>query len=167
MSRILAALTLAACLLGPCPGPAQEPASGRLLAVLPTDGLDGGSVFAFRGQAALDPHYYLADETVLGLDGTAEAVLAKYRTGRGEALLLVIVYASDDAARRVYERFGADFFSRRFDKTRPRTIERLESGDYAAAARTGPFLIFVLEAPDRKSCNQLARRTEERARASR
>jgi hypothetical protein len=167
MPKVPAVLAIAACLVFPSPRPAQAQESGRLLAVLPTDGLDGRSVFVFSHQAALDAHYYLADETVLGLDGTAEAVLAKYRTGPGEALLLVIAYASDDAARRVYERFGADFFSKRFDKTRPRTIERLESGDFAAAARTGPFLIFVLEAPDRKSCDELARRAEERARASR
>jgi len=167
MIKTLAVLALAACLSAPSAGEAREQASSRLLAVLPTDGLDGRSVFAFRDQAALDAHYYLADETVLGMDGTAEAVLASYRAGPGQALLLVVAYASDEAARRAYERFGADFFSARFDKTRPRTVERIETGDYAAAVRTGSFLIVVLEAPDRKSCDELARRTEERALASR
>jgi hypothetical protein len=167
MPKTLAVLTLAAFLSAPSASAAMEQASGRLLAVLPTDGLDEGSVFAFRDQAALDAHYYLADETVLGLDGTAEAVLASYRAGPGQALLLVVAFAADDAARRAYERFGADFFFDRFDKKRPRTVERIETGDYAAAARTGSFLIIVLEAPDRKSCDELVRRAEERAAASR
>lgn len=169
MPKVPAVLTLilAGLLSPPATGAAEDQASGRLLAILPPDGLDARSVFAFRRQAALDVHYYLADENVLGMDGTAEAVLAKYRMGPGEALLLVVAYASEDAARRVYERFGADFFPGRFDKDKPRTVERIETGDYAAAVLTGPFLIVVLEAPDRKSCDELARRAEQRAAASR
>ncbi len=166
MRKPLILLTLAACLLSPSAGPGQDASRGRLLGVLPADGLDEKSVLVFHDQAALNAQYYLADETVLGLDKTTEAVFARYRTGPGEALLLVVYYPSDEKARRAYEKFGGDFFSKRFDKKGSRTLERLETGDYAAAVRAGAFLIVVLEAPDRKSCDELARRVEERALAS-
>jgi hypothetical protein len=77
--------------------------------------------------------------------------------------LLVVAYASEDAARRAYEGFGADFFPGRFDEDKPRTVERIETGDWAGAARRGPVLIAVLEAPDRTSCEGLLRDAEGRA----
>lgn len=163
MRKTLILLTFAACLLSPSVAPGQGLGRSRVLEVLPADELDEKSVLVFHDQASLNPHYYLADETVLGLDKTTEAVFAKYRTGSGEALLLVVAYTSDEKARRVYERFCGDFFAKRIDAKNARTVERLESGDYAAAVRARTFLIVVLEAPDRKTCEELARKVEERA----
>ena len=163
MRKALLLFTFAACLIPSFAASGQAPGRSPLRDVLPADGLDEKSVLVFHDQAALNVHYYLADETVLGLDKTTEAVFARYRTGPREALLLVVSYPSEGKARLVYEKFGADFFSNRFDRKAPRTTERLETGDYAAAVRTGSFLIIVLEAPDKKSCDDLARRVEERA----
>jgi hypothetical protein len=166
MRKALFLVIFSACLLSPSAAPCQDMGRSRLLEVLPADGLEEKSVLVFHDQAVLNAHYYLADETVLGLDRTTEAVFARYRTDAGQALLLVVSYASEEKARRVYEKFGGDFFSKRFDRKGSRTLERLETGDYAAAVRAGSFLIVVLEAPDRKSCDELARRVEERALAS-
>lgn len=147
------------CLSGMIPA-AQVPGSSRVLAALPAEGLDKASVLVFREQKALDAHYFLADETVLGLHGKAEAVFARYLTGAGEALLLVVAYPSEEESRRIYERFGRHFFSGKFDPKGPRFLERIETGDYAAAARTSRVLIVVMEAPDRTSCEDLLRRAE-------
>jgi len=166
MRRALLFLTLAASLLFPAAAPGQNAARVHVRDILPADGLDRESVLVFRDQTALNSRYYLADETILGLDKTAEAVFARYRTGTGEALLLVVSYATDEKARRAYENFGGDFFSQEFDGKGTRTLERLETGEYAAAVRAGRFLIVVLEAPDQKSCDELARRVEKRAIAS-
>jgi hypothetical protein len=154
---------LAALLLSPLAAMAQVLEKGRPRDVLPDDGLDKSSVVVFHDQAALDAHYYLADEGVLGLGSKTEAVFARYRTAPGTALLLVVAYPSDKAARQVYERFGRDFFSKQFDGKSPRTLEKLETGAYAAAVLARSVLIVVLEAPDRKSCDELARRVEEKA----
>jgi hypothetical protein len=142
---------------------AQAPGPSRVLSGLPPDGLDTASVLVFREQKALDAHYFLADETVLGLDGRAEAAFARYRTDAGESLLLVVAYPSEEQARRVYERFGPHFFSGKFDPDKPRFIERIETGDYAAVALARLVLIVVMEAPDRASCEDLLRRAEARA----
>lgn len=163
MRRIRLFIILAVLLLSPRVALGQVPEGGRLRDVLPDEGLDRTSVVALRDQAALNAHYYLADETILGLGDKTEAIFARYRTPAGVSLLLVIAYPSDEGARRVYDKFGKDFFSKTFDGKSPRTLEKLETGDYAAAAVARSVLIIVLEAPDRKSCDELARRAEERA----
>lgn len=157
----LAVLAGLSCLAGAAPAaPAQSPGQGRVLDILPSEGLDEASVVVFRDQKALDAHYFLADETVLGLDGKAEAAFAVYRTEGGEALLLVVAYSSEMESRRAYDRFGRHFFRGKFDPQGSRHLERIETGDYAAAVRTGRILIAVLEAPDRGSCEDLVRRAE-------
>ena len=154
---------LAALILAPFGTTAQVLEKGRIADVLPAEGLDKTSVAVLRDQAALNTHYYLADETVLGLGQGTEAVFARYRTAEGAALLLVVAYPSDEEARRIYEKFGQDFFSKTFDAKSPRALEKLETGDYAAAVPARSVLIVVLEAPDRKSCEELIRRVEEKA----
>jgi hypothetical protein len=133
--------------------------------ILPAEGLVASSVVPLPDQAALDAHYFLAEESLLGLGRTADAVFARYRTEAGESLLLVAAYPSAEEAERVYRRFGKDFFSKAFEPAWPRFVEKIETGDWAGAARKGPVLIVVLEAPDRTSCDGLLRRAEEKAAA--
>jgi hypothetical protein len=144
-------------------GSARALAGPPLRDVLPAEGLIASSVVRIRDQAALDAHYYLADERVLGLDGKAEAVFARYRAGGGEALVLVVSYPTEARAAEVYGRFGRDFFAGGLDPKSARIVEELESGDSAGAVRVRTVLVVVLEAPDRKSCDTLLRRIEERA----
>ena len=141
----------------------QAPAGSRLRDVLPADGLIASSVARIRDQTALNAHYYLADERVLGLDGKAEAVFARYRAGGGEALVLVVSYPTEAVAAEVYGRFGRDFFPGGIDPKSARVVKELESGDFAGSARARSILVVVLEAPDRKSCEELLRQLEERA----
>ena len=162
MRRTCLFFILAALLLAPLAAAAQVLEKGRVADLLPVEGLDKMSVVVFRDQATLNAHYYLADETVLGLGKGTEAVFARYRTAPGVALLLIVAYPSDKAARNVYERFGRDFFSKTFDGKSSRTLEKLETGDYAAAVLSRSVLIVVLEAPDRKSCEELIKRVEEK-----
>jgi hypothetical protein len=138
--------------------------AARARDVLPAEGLIPSSVVPIRGQSALDAHYYIADEDILGLGRRTDAVFARYRAEGGESLLLVAAYPTATEAGRVYGRFGGDFFSASFDPAAPRVVQRLETGDWAGAALTGPFLIIVLESPDKDSCDGLLRRAEEKAR---
>jgi hypothetical protein len=131
--------------------------------ILPAAGLVASSVVPLPDQAALDAHYFLAEESLLGLGRTTDAVFAKYRTEAGETLLLIVAYPSAEIAERVYRRFGGDFFSKVFEPASPRYVEKIETGDWAGAARKGPVLIVVLEAPDRTSCEGLLGRAEEKA----
>ncbi|HDT14269.1 MAG TPA: hypothetical protein ENO03_07940 [Candidatus Aminicenantes bacterium] len=143
---------------------AQTPVRAR--DILPAEGLVASSVTVIQDQAALNAHYFLADEAALGLGPRTDAVFARYRAGAGEALLLVAVHPSAEAAGRVYGRFGRDFFSERFDPTAARFFERIETGDWVGAARQGPVLIVVLEAPDRAACESLLDRAAGQAPAA-
>jgi hypothetical protein len=130
--------------------------------ILPAEDLVASSVAALPDQAALDAHYYLAEESLFRLGRTTDAVFARYRTPSGQALLLIVVYPSAEVAGRTYRRFGGDFFSRAFDPAARRFAERIETGDWAGAALRGPVLIVVLESPDRAACDSLLRRAEDR-----
>jgi hypothetical protein len=163
MRKAPAALILASSIIGLSAGPAQAPGGIRLRDILPAEGLIASSVARVRDQAALDAHYYLADERVLGLDGKTDAVFARYRAGGGEALVLVVAYPTEAVAAEVYGRFGRDFFPGGIDPKSARVVKELESGDFAGSARVRSVLVVVLEAPDRKSCDALLLRLEERA----
>lgn len=166
MLRIACGIALAAvlaCAAAPAASTAGPPQAASLREVLPPEGLVPGSVAVIRDQADLDTLYYLADESVLGLAGEAEAVFAAYEAWDGEALVLAAAYPDEALAARVFARFGLDFFPGEFDPDAARHLARLETGDWAAAARTGRVLVVVLEAPDRETCEALLGRLEERA----
>jgi hypothetical protein len=164
MRKTLALLVLAACAVPLSAASGQAPGGARIRDILPLDGLVGSSVVAVRDQAELNAHYYLADETILELGRKTDAIFARYRTDGRDALVLAIAYPSGADAARVHGRFGHDFFSKDFDPKERRYLEKLETGDWAGTARRGPCLIVVLEAPDRKTCDDLLRRAEEKAR---
>lgn len=169
MSKALAALALAAVLFAPAALPAapDQGAGGfRVREVLPADGLIVSSVVAIRDQSVLDAHYYLADETVLGLGRGTDAVFARYKAGAGEALVLAVAYPAAGDVAGIYARFGGDFFSGKFEAGSSLFLERLETGDWGAVARTGRVLVVVLEAPDRVGCEALLRRLLEQALAA-
>jgi hypothetical protein len=157
---LAAAAALAAAPSAAPPGPAQTAA---LRDILPPEGLVPGSAVLVRDQADLDTLYYLADESVLSLEGEAEAVFAAYEGWEAEALVLVAAYPAEADAARVFARFGLDFFPGEFDPDAARHLARLETGDWAAAARAGRLLVIVLEAPDRETCEALLARLEDRA----
>jgi len=162
MRRTLTLLVLFGLVLGlqAASGQTLEPA--RIRHVLPAEGLVRASVARVPDQAALDAHYYLADERVLELGGKAEGVFARYRAGGGEALVLAVGYSDQAAAERVYGRFGRDFFGDAFDPLAARYLDELETGDFAGSFRARSVVVFILEAPDRRSCEALLRRLEKK-----
>jgi hypothetical protein len=162
MRKTISGLGVLVTLVVALAAPGRAAGATRARDVLPAEGLIPASVAAIRDQAALNSHYYLADEAVLGLGKKTDAVFARYRAEAGEALLLIVAYPSAEEAGRVYERFGRDFFSEAFDPGAPRVVEAIETRDWAGAAKKGPFLVVVLEAPDRASCDGLLRRVEDK-----
>lgn len=165
MRKAALAIALAASLVLPSVAAAPSRPGSRVRDILPAEGLIRSSVALIRDQADLDAHYFLADESVLELGGEAEGVFARYRSGGGEALVLAIAYPAEADAERIYARFGRDFFADDFDPKPSRFLAELETGDFAGSARVRTVLVFVLEAADRKSCDGLLGRIEEKARA--
>ncbi|MDH4196016.1 MAG: hypothetical protein OEW05_01255 [Candidatus Aminicenantes bacterium] len=127
----------------------------RLVAALPAAGLEAGSVRYFHRQVSLNSHYYLADDNVLGLGETTDAVLGTYRLPRGKAMLLLCKYGRAADARQAYLRLCEGFFSEPCRRKDEQHVEQLESGETAGVKRHGFFLVLVLEAPDVAACEGL------------
>jgi hypothetical protein len=132
----------------------------RILAGLPSDGLNAESVRYFHTQVSLDLDYYLADRKALFLDETSDVALGKYPSAGSETLLLVVRYASPQNADRAFRRFGGDFFPAGIGPGTRRIVEEIGPGVAAAALRTGEFLVLVLEAPDKAAAEGLLRSAE-------
>jgi hypothetical protein len=138
----------------------REGAKPQILACLPRERMDKGSVRYFHKQVSLNNHYYLADENVLFLDEGTEVALAKYKEGWGKAMLLVCRYRTPADARRAYLNFGRAYFSVRINPTGGAVIEKIENGEFAAARLAGACVVLVFESPDRGSCEALLRAVE-------
>jgi len=134
---------------------ADEGERPRLVAALPAAGLESGTVRFFHRQVSLNSHYYLADENVLGLSETTDAVLGTYRLPGGKAMLLICRYGQAADARRAYLRLCESFFTEPCRRKDEQHIEPLETGQAAGVKRTGSFLALVLEAPDVAACEGL------------
>lgn len=94
----LAAVTAVA--LEVAAGIEAEGAAPELVHALPGEGLDAASVVFLRDRQILDAHLYLGTDDVLGLDGGAEAALARYEFGEARPWLLLVEYPSEEAAQR-------------------------------------------------------------------
>jgi hypothetical protein len=132
-----------------------DPLKPKLVGCLPEDKLNRRSVRYFHKQESLDTAYFLADETVLGLDATTEAVVGQYDVPGGEATVLVCRYPSQDAARRAFRRFSRDYFSLKADPASPMVLEKLAEAGYAASRLEGRSLVLVLESPSEEACRSL------------
>ncbi len=132
-----------------------DPLKPKIVSCLPEDGLNRRSVRYFHRQESLDSAYFLADEAVLGLDATAEAVFGLYDLPAGQATVLVCRYPSAESARRAYRRFSRDYFSLKADPPSSTVLEKLPEAGYAAARLEGRSLILVLESPSREPCDSL------------
>jgi hypothetical protein len=75
-----------------------EPPS--IVAELPENGLDPGSIRYLRSQQILDTHLWLGEGDLLGLGPDTEAVLARYLRNGGSAHLLLVDYPGEDRAER-------------------------------------------------------------------
>ncbi len=130
-----------------------------LLAALPAPGLIRNSILYFRRQTSLDARYVLADENVLGLNGSADAILADYASGKEghRTSLMVIRYRSGQDAARAFGSFSRDYFMDRYKKGMKRIIASNDYDGFAGISISGQFLFIVLDAPDRRTCDSLLR----------
>lgn len=132
-----------------------DPLKPKLVSCLPDDGLIRRSVRYFHRQESLDAAYFLADEAVLGLDATTEAVFGQYDMPSGGATVLVCRYPSEEAARRAFRRFSRDYFSLKADPASSTVLEKLAESGYAASRLQGRSLVLVLESPSKEACEAL------------
>ena len=114
----------------------------RLLDALPKEGLIEENVRYFRKHDCLNYHYFISDENILRLGPDTEAVLAPYRQPEGRSYLLLVKYATAEAAKVAFNSFmkaylrGADAAG----------LARTENGKWAGATFLGKVVAVVLDA---------------------
>jgi hypothetical protein len=123
------------------PGTGGEPG---LLKVLPSEGFDRRGVRFFHVHSVLNYHYFVAEENILLLDRTTDAVLAGYDgEGGGAIRLLAVAYADGPAASRALASFSRAYMPDAGDGMTVRT----ENGKWTAARAGAEILAVVFDAP--------------------
>jgi hypothetical protein len=122
-----------------------------LLTSLPADDLAPHTVRYFHLYTDLNKHYFVADQNILDLDATTEAVIANYETEDDYSFLLVIRYPGEERAERAFAAFMEIYMPDAGDSG---TV-RIEDGYWASAARTGEFLTAVFDASSSERAQQL------------
>lgn len=122
-----------------------------LLLQLPQEGLLSENIRYLHHPTLLNYHYYLADENILNINAQTDAVLAGYRRGQKEALLLLVSYPDAEKSAASL----ASFFKNYLPDADNQGAAQLENGKWAAARVKDRLLAIVLEADSRKLSEDL------------
>jgi hypothetical protein len=122
-----------------------------IVARLPKQGLQAGTIHYLHHPVILNYHFYLADENILNLTNQTDAVLAHYKRGDQRALLLLVVYPDDDAAAASLKCFLKNYLP----EAGATGAAQLENKKWAAAVAKNSLLGIVLEADSRQVAESL------------
>ncbi|MBI4721066.1 MAG: hypothetical protein HY770_07600 [Chitinivibrionia bacterium] len=118
---------------------------------LPREYLQEASIRYFHAAQSLNNIYYLASENILQLDNATECVCARYGSGEGAALLLVVRYPDDRRAAEAAETFLAQYVP----EARETGYARMEDGTWTAVAARSRLVSIVFESSSAEEANRL------------
>lgn len=121
----------------------------ELVGCLPAEDLRKSSEIFFHKQASLNYHYYLAEDNILNLSDSTDAVLAIYDPGR--ATLLCIKYPRKEAARISYN----DFISKYVPEAQGSGSAQTENGKWVKVISFENYLVIIFDAMDNKIAGDL------------
>jgi len=111
----------------------------------------GGQIRYFHDPQILNYHFYIASENVLGLGPEAAGVLATVGVKAEKRSYLLVRYKSETAAETARSGFVRGYLpeTRTVETAGERTegLLRLKDGRFAAAGRSGVFILVVFGAP--------------------
>ena len=127
---------------GPLPG---------IIALLPEDSLAEESIRFFQHYIWLNSHYFIADENILNIDESTNAVLAKYGDSKQPSILLLVEYANVDDARAGHDGFVKYYVPDKAQKT----VVQIEDETWVGCERHDRLLTIVLAAPTQDAARTL------------
>jgi hypothetical protein len=122
-----------------------------MLSLLPKPSLIEESVRFFHHHVWLNIHYFVADENILHIDGSTNALLAKYHEGENRSILLLVEYANDEKAQLAY----ADFLKYYLPEFSGESTVRIEDDTWTGCVRDEELLIIVFNARKEDSATDL------------
>jgi hypothetical protein len=121
---------------------AKEGPLPEILNLLPQKSLVRESIRYFRHYAWLNSHYFVADQNILHINDSTDALLVKYKEGKKQYLLLLVEYKKDKDAKLAYD----DFVKYYLPELYKGSAVQIEDGTWTACQLTGNLLIIVFNA---------------------
>jgi hypothetical protein len=81
-----------------------------LVRFLPREGMIPFGYKYFHHPVWLNSYFFISDHNVLLIDDRTDALLTRYANGEKRLYLLLVQYASNEAADKAYQTFGLEFF---------------------------------------------------------
>ena len=145
----------------------ESPRPG-ILKLLPPDGLVPDSATFFHTRITLNQLYYLSDENLLQLGPETNAVIADYKTTRGEVKLVLIRYPDAKVCMEAGSAFVTKYLrQKRAVPLRPGevVVQPVEEGRFVGMTPRAPYLALVFEARGAAITRDLLTRAKERTAA--
>jgi len=130
----------------------------QLVSALPQAGLIKNSIRYFYRHTLLNLHYYVADENILLLDSTTEAVLAQYAADGQKAYLLLVQYPSNQGASTAF----ISFVNAYMPEATKTGLVQTENGKWTAAQAQSRYVTVVFDAASDQSARLLLEAAHER-----
>lgn len=137
---------------------AEEGPLPALLNLLPQRGLVRESIRSFHHHAWLNSHYFVADQNILHIDHTTDALLAKYGERKKRSLLLLVHYRDVTASQSAYDNFVKQYLP---ELSKKKSVQ-IEDGSWTACHLAGSLLIAVFNAPQEDEAVHLIDEVEKR-----
>jgi hypothetical protein len=113
-----------------------------IIKLLPEEALVRESIRYFRHHAWLNAHYFIADNNLLHIDDTTEALLAKYKNGDTRTILLLVEYPNPQSAQEAYR----DFVKSYLPNLSVKEPVQIEDGTWTACRLSGYLFMAVFNA---------------------
>jgi hypothetical protein len=121
---------------------ATEGSMPTIVKLLPEHALVRESIRYFRHHAWLNAHYFIADNNLLHIDDTTEALLAKYKNGDTRTILLLVEYPNPQSAQEAYR----DFVKSYLPNLSVKEPVQIEDGTWTACRLSGYLFMAVFNA---------------------
>ena len=138
------------------------PGTGRLpgvVALLPEESLARETIRYFHHYVWLNSHYFIADENILNIDESTDALLAKYGDAGHRSILLLVQYATVGDAKAGQNEFEGHYLP---DKSENGVVQ-IEDRTWAGCRLDGRLLTVVLAAPTEEAARALMEAVRKKA----
>ncbi len=120
-----------------------------LIGLLPQEGLIEHTQRFFHIHASLNYHYFLAEQNILRLSESTNAVLGVYESGT--TYLLCVEYPSAQEAEEAYGSFVENYLP----EAAGTGVAMVDVGKWVSATKPGRYVIIALDAVSRESATEL------------
>lgn len=120
----------------------------EILNHLPDNGLIESSIIYFKHYIWQNSLYYFADENILEIDQSCDAVLARYNIHGHQVVCLMVEYPGKDVAEKAFNNFGTAF--EMSEPERPNYIQ-IEDQSWMGCHQRGTAFIALFGSADRST----------------